>query len=40
MKEEAARAQELDKEVEAANEKMERGSRIGEKIADSMKDLF
>jgi uncharacterized protein YaaN involved in tellurite resistance len=40
MKEEALRAQDLNKEVESANDKMERGSRIGEKIADSMKDLF
>jgi uncharacterized protein YaaN involved in tellurite resistance len=40
MKEEALRAQELNKEVESANDKMERGSRIGDKIAESMKDLF
>jgi uncharacterized protein YaaN involved in tellurite resistance len=40
MKEEAAHVEELNKEVQAANDKMERGSNIGVKIAESMKDLF
>jgi uncharacterized protein YaaN involved in tellurite resistance len=40
MKAEAERAQDLNKEVEETNKRMERGSKIGEKIAESMKDLF
>jgi uncharacterized protein YaaN involved in tellurite resistance len=40
MKEEANQAEAMNKEVEAANERMDRGSKIGEKIAESMKDLF
>ena len=40
MKEEAAQVEQLNKEVQAANDKMERGSKIGAKIAESMSDLF
>lgn len=40
MKEEAARIEDMNKDVEEANKRMDKGSRIGEEISESMKDLF